>query len=157
LWCATGFTFHAANLTEATLSPREARGILKLSFGGASGVQEKKLRVSQCFQKGHEGALVRCAQWHATIGMFGEIGIERGASFHAGGIMLDDLLQCGERSVMHVGRRDRDVPQGWHGKLAVVGGFSGDLAPARIGEFIVQSVVSERLALEQRPAVAMKA
>lgn len=41
--------------------------------------------------------------------MFGEVGIEGGAAFHAAAVVLDDFLQRGEAAIVHVGRGEGDV------------------------------------------------
>ena len=88
--------------------------------------------------------------------MLGEIRVERRATLHAGAIMRHDFVQSLEPAVVHVGRGERHVAQRRHGELAGVRRMAGDFLPAQIGECAVESVVGKTLALEQRPAVAMK-
>jgi hypothetical protein len=57
---------------------------------------------------------------------------------------------------MHVGGGERDVAQAGGGKFPVVRIVARDFRAARVGEFRIKSVARKRLALKQRPTVAME-
>src|SRR5262245_27350374 len=88
--------------------------------------------------------------------MFRQIWIESGTAFYPSAVMLHHILQRREAAITHVRRGEGDVAERRRGEFSLVRIFAGNFRPARVGEFRVEPVVRESLALEQRPAVAMK-
>src|SRR5690348_2210342 len=114
------------------------------------------LLIGERFQERDQGFFISRAEGQATVGMLGEVWIERGTPLHAGAVVLDGFLQRLETAVVHVGCGQFHVSQRWHAELALVALPAGDALAARIGERGIQAVVREILALKQRPAVAVK-
>src|SRR5215208_2403528 len=93
----------------------------------------------------------------STIGVLGEIRIERGTALHTGNVVIDDFLQRGETTIVHVRRGEGDIAQTRRGELAQIRLPPRDFGAAQICELRIETVVGECLTLEQRAAVAVEA
>ena len=78
------------------------------------------LAFGEGFEEGDERGLIFRGEVEARFRMFRKVGIERLTALHAAAVMLDDFLQRGEPSVVHVGRGARHVAQAGHDELATV-------------------------------------
>ena len=65
--------------------------------------------ITESFQEGDQCAAFLRGELQALDRMFGEVGIEGVTAVHAVAVVVDDFLQCGEATIMHVGRGAGDV------------------------------------------------
>src|SRR5690349_21937157 len=71
-------------------------------------------------------------------------------------VVVDHLLEGGEPAVMHVGRGQGDVPQGWNLELSAIRGGRRDPLPADVSGAFLQPVVAKLMIAEEVAAVTME-
>ena len=89
--------------------------------------------------------------------MLGKVRGERGRGTDAAIVMIHDLFQRGESTVVHVRRGDRDIAKRRRSELSPIGFALRHRITAGIGESRIQSVVGEGAAREEISTVAVKA
>ena len=80
-----------------------------------------KLFVSKRSKKGDERGLVLGVKAQSGVRMFGQVRIESSGTVHAGVVVVDDLFERGQPSIVHVGSSQSDVAQARHLELAAIG------------------------------------
>ena len=121
-----------------------------LSFGD-------ELRVAEGFEEGDEGLFVFGAEEEAAAWVFGEVGVEGVGVLDAFAVVIEDLFEGGEATVVHVGGGEGDVAEAGGGEgAAVEGGFRREEV-TEIFFIDGEAVVAELVVGEEGTAVAVEA
>ena len=78
-------------------------------------------------------------------------------AFDAGVVVLDDLLQGPEATVVHVGRGEGEIAQGGDFEFAAIVGIAGDKFASQVLGVVLESVVVKSVVAEEGAAVAVEA